>query len=221
MIPELSTKFRVTNVDLPGFGLSGISDFSYDINTVIASILDVVPEKAAWLGWSLGGLIALAVAIQYPDRITKLMTVATSPCFMAQADWPGMAPATMAQFAGQLAGNHTATLRRFLALQFHGIPVDRAYLRQLEKGLVTDHVPNIGALEGGLKLLETLDFRGDIASIRCPLVAIYGKLDAMVPVAVADYVRQYADHTIVIDKASHAPFLSHKGEFIEKLLAAI
>ena len=41
-------------------------------------VLKQAPEKAIWLGWSLGGLVASQVALTHPERVQTLVTVASS-----------------------------------------------------------------------------------------------------------------------------------------------
>ncbi|RKZ33738.1 MAG: pimeloyl-[acyl-carrier protein] methyl ester esterase, partial [Gammaproteobacteria bacterium] len=48
---------------------------------------------AMWIGWSLGGLVAMEVARQYPERVSALTLMASTPRFQRHPDWPnGLAP---------------------------------------------------------------------------------------------------------------------------------
>jgi len=49
-----------------------------------------------------------------------------------------------------------------------------------------------------------------------PVMAIFGAKDALVPVAVAAAMQQLAPNVMIkiIDKAGHAPFLSHPNEVV-------
>lgn len=53
------------------------------------AVLQQAPDKAIWLGWSLGGLVASQIALTHPERVQALVTVASSPCFSARDEWPG------------------------------------------------------------------------------------------------------------------------------------
>lgn len=80
-------------------------------------VLEQAPPQAVWLGWSLGGLVASQVAIMRPERVQALVTVASSPCFAARDDWPGIKPEVLAGFQQQLSDDFQRTVERFLALQ--------------------------------------------------------------------------------------------------------
>src|SRR5438552_12437112 len=58
----LATRFRVHRVDLPGHGYSRVDAASLDPAPCAAALAARVP-RALWVGWSLGGLIALQAAV--------------------------------------------------------------------------------------------------------------------------------------------------------------
>lgn len=214
----LEAHYSVTVLDLPGFGRSPMLSGAYDFDALIDSVLHVAPERATYLGWSLGGLIATGLALAAPERCQKLVTVASSPCFVSGLDWMGMAPQLLHKFSEQLQHDYVATLRRFMALQFHGLACDRSAIRALEDHLL-DPPPNSGALIGGLAILEQVDLRDQLSQLTCPMVGIFGRLDAMVPVMVAEQVRRYQPNyqSIVMDQAAHIPFITHPEAFLSHL----
>ena len=53
----LLNKYRVTNVDLPGRGQSDWSHDFKDIHEIADSLLEHLPERAIYVGWSFGGLL--------------------------------------------------------------------------------------------------------------------------------------------------------------------
>ena len=58
VVKTLAGQFRVNLVDLPGHGVNSHIPLSRNLNAVAEQILTEVPS-ATWVGWSLGGLIAL------------------------------------------------------------------------------------------------------------------------------------------------------------------
>lgn len=76
-IPELSKRFRVIAVDLPGYGKSEKGNYSYKMTffaEVIKKFLDELKiEKVNFIGHSMGGQIGIHFAIKYPERIQKLI----------------------------------------------------------------------------------------------------------------------------------------------------
>ena len=75
----LSQQFRVIAVDVKGFGFSGKPDGDYTRRAqaaLVTHLLDHLKIEQAWLcGNSMGGEIALNVALQNPDRVAGLILV--------------------------------------------------------------------------------------------------------------------------------------------------
>jgi pimeloyl-ACP methyl ester carboxylesterase len=81
LFPLLQTKFRVTAIDVAGFGASTKSrklDYGLDAQTErIAKLLEIIGIREALLvGSSMGGTIALWLARLYPERYMKILTLA-------------------------------------------------------------------------------------------------------------------------------------------------
>ncbi|MBN1271225.1 MAG: alpha/beta fold hydrolase [Candidatus Aminicenantes bacterium] len=78
-IPSLSRKYRVIAPDFLGFGLSDKPPVDYNLRLGIrflSSLMDVLGlSRVSLAGNSMGGLIALAAAIEIPERIERLILV--------------------------------------------------------------------------------------------------------------------------------------------------
>ena len=128
---RLAPHFRLHLVDLPGYGRSqGFGALSLEQMTEI--VLAAAPSQAWWLGWSLGGLVASQAALMQPQRVKGLITVASSPCFAARDEWPGIRPDVLSGFQHQLSLDFQRTVERFLALQTLGTESARQDARQLK-----------------------------------------------------------------------------------------
>jgi pimeloyl-[acyl-carrier protein] methyl ester esterase len=216
---QVLSEYRVHYVDLPGFGLS--QQVKGDINHWVDAIIEHVPEKAVWLGWSLGGLVAKQAAIRYPQHVRALITVACSPCFMAREidQWPGISADVLAQFASQLSTNLPKTLDRFLAIQAMGSDTMKQDLQDLKQLLLDKPLPQTHALEQGLAMLAEVDLRHDINKIHQPWLRFWGRLDGLVPQKIQAHLPHGAlIEDVIQHKASHAPFISHTEEFSQHLL---
>jgi pimeloyl-[acyl-carrier protein] methyl ester esterase len=215
----LPTQLDIYTPDLPGFGLSPCPA-TYDLDTVLAQLAAQIPNQSIVLGWSLGGLLAIALASRYPEKVKTLGLIASSPCFMATDNWPGMEHRVMQQFAGQLQQDLALTVERFLAIQAMGSSTARQDIKLLKQAVLSLPLPSAMALQGGLQLLQQLDLRQEFAALRQPVFAILGRLDSLVPVAIAPLLQNLRPATKIelLQKASHAPFISHQQEFISLLL---
>lgn len=219
LISALPTELDIYTPDLPGFGLSPCP-VPYNLETVLAQLADQIPEQSIVIGWSLGGLLAIALASRYPNKVKKLGLIASTPCFMAKEHWPGMESRVMQQFAGQLQQNLALTVERFLAIQAMGSSTARQDIKLLKQAVLSLPLPSALALQGGLELLANLDLRQEFASLTTRVFIILGRLDSLVPVTIAPLLQNLCALTQVeiLPKASHAPFISHQQEFISLLL---
>ncbi|GAB2925359.1 pimeloyl-ACP methyl ester esterase BioH [Hafnia psychrotolerans] len=215
---RLTPHFRLHLVDLPGYGRSqGFGPMSLEEMADI--VLAAAPEKAAWLGWSLGGLVASQIALIAPQRVEKLITVASSPCFSAQDDWPGIRPDVLHGFEHQLSEDFQRTVERFLALQTLGSDSARQDARMLKAVVLDQPMPSVAVLNGGLEILRQVDLRQAMCASPVPLLRIYGALDGLVPRKIATLLDELWPNSTsqVIEKAAHAPFVSHPDAICESI----
>jgi len=211
----LAKYYRLHLVDLPGHGRSPMPEGEYTLTNIAAQIAAVVPAGATWLGWSLGGRIALTAAANI-QVVSKLILVGANPCFVQQPDWPHAMPvAELAQFATSLHDDYRATLQRFIALQSRGSERGREELRRLRETLFDHGEPAKAALAAGLQLLGDTDLRPLLASIKQPTLIIHGERDTLAPLAAAEYTAAQMPEArlVTIAGAGHAPFISHPEQF--------
>ena len=218
IVEKLSSQYRVHTVDLSGYGHSANLG-SADFDKMVAQVLAQAPEKAAWLGWSLGGLIATQAALTAPERVSRLITVASSPRFSAEKGWRGIKPAVLSQFTEQLKEDFTLTVERFMALQAMGSPNAKQDIKQVKQAVFSRPAPNQDALATGLSILADIDLREVLSQLSMPVCRMYGRLDGLVPIKVALDMDALVPHStkVVFEQASHAPFISHSDEFIAEL----
>jgi len=209
---RLTERYRVTLIDLPGLGRSApAGDMSLD--TVVEALLEVAPEQAHWVGWSLGGQLALACAEQAPKRVKSLSLIAANPCFVVREDWPcAMVPDVFNVFVQSLVDNEAKTLQRFAALQTRSSTSARDELKRL-KNVISTAKPQ--ALAAALMLLES-DQRSALVGLSCPAQLILGSEDQLVPVELASRVRELNPRvsTQVMEQSAHLPFVSHGDEVL-------
>ncbi|KLV07412.1 pimelyl-ACP methyl ester esterase [Photobacterium aquae] len=219
MLPVLAEHHKVHVVDLPGYGHSQPFP-SQALPEIAKTVLASAPPSAAWLGWSLGGLVATEAALQAPERVSRLVTVASSPCFAASEGWRGIKPEVLVDFRHQLRDDFKGTVERFMALQAMGSPSARRDIKQLKDHVLSRPAPCQDALAGGLNILADEDLRGRVADVKQPWLRVYGRLDGLVPVKVAADTDLLAplSQSHVLGKASHAPFVSHPDAFLEAVL---
>ena len=87
VVDALSQQFRVHVVDLPGMGHSPACA-PYTLAQLTDTVAAVLPDRAMMCGWSLGGLVAMQLALSHPGRVERLMLVGATPRFVGGEDWP-------------------------------------------------------------------------------------------------------------------------------------
>jgi pimeloyl-[acyl-carrier protein] methyl ester esterase len=219
---ELAQDFRVTVPDLPGHGRS--RDFASEAFTPEAmaeQIRQRLSGPAIWVGWSMGGLVALAAAQQLARAVSGLVLVNATPKYVQSPDWPhAMPPAVLDQFAQNLEQDYAGTIERFLTLQTAGD--NRAVLRRLRETFRHGE-PVTAALRAGLRLLMDQDRRAVLPGIATPALVIQGERDRLVPMGAARFLAEHLPRARLapVPGAGHAPFLSHPAAFLETLKSFI
>lgn len=218
VIPRLAPHFRLHLVDLPGYGRSRGFD-ALSLPQMAQVLLKQAPEHAIWLGWSFGGLVASQIGLTTPQRVKSLITVSSSPCFAVQGAWPGLSADTLNRYQQQIAEDCIGTLERFFALQTLGTENARQDTRTLKQAVLNLPMPSMKVIMGGLEILRTADLRVSMEKLQVPLLRIYGYLDRIVPRETAKLLDEAwpSTQSQTIDKAGHAPFISHPELFCDAI----
>ncbi len=218
IVKTLAQTHTVHCVDLPGHGRSraaGAPNIAATARTLAARY-----PGATWLGWSLGGLVALQAAIEAPCQVGAMVLIAVNPRFVAAPDWPhGVPHAVFAGFAADLKRDWRATVDRFLALECLGSDRARAELRALRAQVFEHGEPDPRVLDAGLSVLDQTDLRGELARIRCPALWIAGARDQLVPPAAAEAAAALMPraHAVTIAGGGHAPFIGHPDRVLDAI----
>ncbi len=216
----LRNNYQVITVDIPGFGINAdVVLTPYTLENIAKHIQAVVGKPAVYIGWSLGGLIATQIALSFPKAVKALVTVASSPCFVEQDNWPGIQQEVLTLFHRQLEQNTQKTIDNFLKIQAMGSPHIRHDIKLIRDLVMQYPLPSKQTLDQSLQFLEQVDQRASLADIEVPFLRLYGKLDGLVPKAVMPLVQHLASKSEqhVFTKASHAPFISDLDDFVAVL----
>jgi pimeloyl-ACP methyl ester carboxylesterase len=189
-IPRAAQERRVIALDLPGFGLSPmppekitIPGYGRTVNALCDRLGLGVVEL---VGNSMGGFISAEVAIQFPQRVDRLILV--SAAGITSADLDRRPIQTLGRMATALT-HWSAPLDRSIA--------SRPKARHLALAFVARHPSLLKAdlaYEGFFKgtgkpgfddaLLACLeyDFRERLPEIRVPTLIVWGEQDSIIPV---------------------------------------
>jgi pimeloyl-[acyl-carrier protein] methyl ester esterase len=222
LVEALSARCTMYVVDLPGHGYSRHSGIPLEPLACARAIAANTPP-ATWLGWSLGGLVALTAALELPHAVRAVAPMCATPRFVRAGDWPqGNDAAMVRQLAADLEADYKATVERFIALEAMGSPDPRAETRRLKDEAFSRGEPDPRVLMEGIRLLEATDLRPRLSGLRQPSLWIAGRRDRIVhPEAMRWSATATGGRFEEIAHAGHAPFIGYAAVVADVLTAFI
>jgi 3-oxoadipate enol-lactonase/4-carboxymuconolactone decarboxylase len=210
-LPEV----RLVLVDNPGAGASPAPKGDYTIQWMADCIVDLINRMSiapcAVIGHSMGGFIALQLALDHPDLVSRMALIASSPVYLhggLRLDDRGDATRII-----------RANLARLTAPAFRekGDAFDR---------LVDDVVRTAGpgrGFAGQLAAARAFDVTDRLQDIRCDALILHGAQDAIVPESTARFLHDniYRSQLAVIEAAGHLPTVETPEETAALLRAFI
>lgn len=157
-----------------------------DLQAALAVVMETLPWGVPWLGWSLGGQVAMAARQRFADRVGGVITLCSTPCFLEAPDWPaGMAEAEFRGFREGVLTDVEQTLGRFCALVSQGSPSPRKVRRVLQAQEWPDLTPEYErGLVNSLEWLAVLDQRALWQQAGAWARHLFGARDALVSASV-------------------------------------
>jgi 3-oxoadipate enol-lactonase len=139
-VPELAAAFRVVRYDCRGFGASGPFDpaVPYTHAADLVALLDHLSiERAALVGLSFGGQVALRTALVAPDRVRAL---ALLDSLLDGVPWDDDSKAGLAELGRQLtAGGVAAGREAWLAHPLFAAALQRPEVASRLTAMVADY----------------------------------------------------------------------------------
>lgn len=159
------------------------------------------------IGWSLGGQLATLLANQIQQQYAEqkvLITLASNPCFVAQADWSTAMPVeTFMQFKQSFEQDAISTLKRFGLLVCQGANSAKKDFVGMQKLI---RPQSIALLRQGLQLLEQLNLVELYENYQGKQLHVFAEHDALVPYQVVQNIDDLAANNlsvVSIESASH------------------
>jgi len=153
-----------------------LQDFS-PVNALLAN-LSVTPLL---VGWSLGALLALNMALEFPGRFKGLVLVSGTARMCGEGDYPGANPRALKAMQLRLPKNPDGVLADFAALCATPDGTDAIQKNWREQAATF----STGTLAQGLHALATMDLRARAPELTTPVRLIHGECDGVIPAASA------------------------------------
>lgn len=219
-IDYFSKNYRVIYLDLAGFGKS-ISLKPITLDNLVRDLACLVKhlslEKVILVGWSLGSLVSLRLALN-PARLFKaLVLVGATARFTNEPDYNASLPEVLLKrLYKKLERDKEKSLRDFYALLFS----EKEKKQRNFKDILTIFLDQIKSLDRdmlleGLHIFHNSDLRNDISNIKLPTLIVHGDSDQICPVNSADYIHSKISNSSmeIIKETGHIPFLTKSIEF--------
>ena len=187
-ILELAESNRVLALDLPGWGRSSTPTADTRRNLVEAAIglLDALQiEKAAFVGNSMGGMMSIAAAVRYPDRVSHLVAMGT-PCPGPNYFQPaGLTEGLRILFEGYRETTPENLKRLVQVMCFdQSLATDELSALRAKAALSNpDHLAAyVTSLDDGLPTFmgDYMSLGAQIAEVRAPTLVVHGRDDRVV-----------------------------------------
>jgi len=212
-VDELKAHRRVIRFDLPAFGLTGpdptnnyIIEHYADVVVAVLDKLNV--NKSVLAGNSLGGYIAWATAVMYPNRVSKLILVdASGYPFESESVPLAFTLSKNALTNGILTNVLPKSLVEKSVKNVYGNPalvtdelVERYYQLTLREG-------NRAALKERFKQTIPGPLAKEIKTINVPTLLIWGRKDHLIPLDLGLKFEQDIKNSqlIIFDDLGHVP----------------
>ena len=177
-LPGLLRDFRLLRIDCRGHGASDESTEDATLEVLARDVLTVMDaaeiQRAAICGVSLGGMVAMTLALLAPERVTALVPACTS----AQMDRDAWAARIEAIRHGGMAAIAEPTLARFFSEHFRGAHPE--IVGSVRTGLLATSPNGYARCAAAIRDMALKDRLG---AIRVPCLVIAGGADVSTPYA--------------------------------------
>ena len=211
--PFLEDTFDVILPDLRGFGSSTALDSPSsmdDYASDIAGLLDYLNiQKAAIVGHSMGGYVALAFARLYPERVRGLGLVSSQ----VLADAPERKEGRY-KSAADVEANGVGNVVEAMTPKFTNDDKLQSYARSsMERQPAAAYISALKAMA------ERADSTSLLSSFQFPVVVIHGDADSLIPIDRAREVKAALPQAYLVEigGAGHIPMMEAKEKTAEAL----
>lgn len=209
---ELADSYRTYALDFWGFGDSDKPGKGYRIEEYAQQVADFVAGmgigQASFVGHSLGGVVALHLALTQAARVDKLVLVATP----LQGSALSGSLKVLHSPIGRLAGTRALLELWMRSLKRVSAPWAEMYEEVVEDTAKVDHQ----AVLQSLSSLMELDLSEALNRLYAHTLVVFGSRDEFVD---ARQARLFADgrvataQVVVLEGCHHFPFLEEPGKF--------
>jgi pimeloyl-ACP methyl ester carboxylesterase len=222
LIAQLSKKFKTVMFDNRGAGRTDAPKIDYSIKMFAddtARLLDTLKiQKAHVLGISMGGMIAQEFALNYPERVEKLVLCSTNcgASKSVQAE-PKVLNLLMAGASAKPEDIVKNTIPVLFTEDF--IKSNPDYIKKVTEAILKAPM-TLDASMRQLKAIMAWDSYARLPKIKSPTLVMHGKKDILIPAQNAKIIadRIPGAKLAYFEKTGHALFSQETDKVLETLL---
>lgn len=193
-----------------------VADFSTqdNVSDMAKSVLEMMPQRFALAGLSMGGYVAQEVMRQAPDRVERLALMDTRAC----PDEEEVVSLRRGLMELARKGRFKGVTPRLLPMLVHeGRLEDKDLCDRILA--MAENIGRDGFIRQQQAILDRPDFRPDLARITCPTLVLCGREDQLTPVeAHRQMAAGIADSRLVIlEHCGHLPPMEKPQETTAEL----
>ena len=214
----LGAFYRTYAMDFWGFGESGKKRETYAVSDFVSLVNQFMDQlgivHAPLVGHSMGGTVSLQVAIQYPERVSKVVVVGSPMVGSSLAPLlkiSGYRPIAFLLF--NMMGPFRAWMKYFYSRQICSDPRFPEMMdRDLSRTTVESFLRSIASL-------RRTDLTPMLPQIKVPAMGMYGDKDVIVHPMQWQPMKNGISHALIerFPKAGHFPMLEEPTDFSQKL----
>ena len=215
-LPAVEGRFRVVRYEACGHGVSDLPRGQVTIERLgqdLIALLDHLGiERAVVCGCSLGGVIALWLAVNRPERLTGVVLANTGAKIGTDESWDARIAAVR---AGGTVAVRDQVVGRFLTPEFRARDLERT---ALIAGMIEATNPDgyIAACEA----LRATDLRADASRVRVPVLIVGSERDQSTPPVLSRELHASIEGSelVMIAEAAHLSNVEQSAVFNAALL---
>ncbi|WP_336335108.1 alpha/beta fold hydrolase [Pseudomonas putida] len=206
--------------DLPGYGASDKPETAYTLDFFVEALLGLLDtldiQRCALVGNSLGGAIAIAIALRHPERVARLIVMAPGG-LMEKSQYylqmEGIQRMAAAFASGEL--RDAVGMKRLLGLQLFDPSL-------IDDDTVAERVAVVAEQPACvLSTMEVPNMAEQIGRLGCPILGFWGMNDKFCPASGAQTMMQACQQIrfVLLSECGHWVMVEHRELFNRECLA--
>jgi 3-oxoadipate enol-lactonase len=215
-VPAFAAKYRLLRYDTRGHGGTEATPGPYTIDLLASDVIALLDalriDKVAFLGLSMGGMIAQCLAAKHSSRLKRVVLCDTACHLPPESAWDDRI--ALAQSKGTSAFIKPMT-ERWLTQ-----PYRERNPAQMEKMGAMIPRTAVNGLVGCAHAIKKMNQANILANIKMPTLIVVGEQDVGTPVSAAEFLNRgiAGSKLVVIKNAGHLPNIEQTDIFNQTVL---